>query len=126
MDLIFLPRRSKFAIFDGRVTKKREKCKRKACFSFYFRVLSKFDECQSYEKSREEQNKWIYFFFRDGVSSPSLMAELRKKRKKSQIYLSFSECRVTSANARVTKSREQNKKIHSFFCRDSCNCSAKM
>jgi hypothetical protein len=29
--------------FDGKVTKKREKRKRKARFSFHFRVLSKFD-----------------------------------------------------------------------------------
>ena len=47
---LFLPRRSKFAIFDGKVTKKRVKCKRKACFSFHFRVQSKFGEAKGKEK----------------------------------------------------------------------------
>ena len=45
--------------------------------------LKKLSEClklwgQSYEKSREEQNKYFCFFFRDGVTSPFLMAKLRK------------------------------------------------
>ena len=43
---LFLPRQSNFAIFDGKVTKKREKCKRKARFSFHFRVPSKFGEAK--------------------------------------------------------------------------------
>ena len=45
--------------------------------------------------------------------------KVTKNREKSQMYLSFSECRVTSAQPKVTKNREQNK-INSFIflCRD--------
>lgn len=35
---------------DCKVTKKRVKCKRKACFSFHFRVQSKFGEAKGKEK----------------------------------------------------------------------------
>jgi len=41
-----MPSVSKFAIFDGKVTKKREKCKRKTRFSFHFRVQCKFGEAK--------------------------------------------------------------------------------
>jgi hypothetical protein len=44
--IFFMPRQSKFAISDGKVTKKREKCKRKTRFSFHFRVHGKFGEAK--------------------------------------------------------------------------------
>jgi hypothetical protein len=37
-----MPRRSNFG--DSQSYEKREKCEKKACFSFHFRVQSKFDK----------------------------------------------------------------------------------
>ena len=63
-----------------KVTKKRVKCKRKACFSFHFRVTSKFGVSQSYEKSSAEQNKHVYFLCRDGVTYLKLRLSEQKTK----------------------------------------------
>ena len=49
-----------------KVTEKRVKCKGKACFSFHFRVPSKFGEAKVTEK--REQNKTNSFSFNNELS----------------------------------------------------------
>ena len=76
---LFLPRWSKFAIFDGRVTKKREHYK-EICF----------------------------FFCRDGVSSPSLMAKLRKKSDFRKQFRRINLCVLRDA-LKIISDRQKNK-----------------
>ena len=42
-------------VYGCKVTKKRVKCKRKACFSFHFRVLDKFGVAKVTKKGCKEQ-----------------------------------------------------------------------
>ena len=44
---------------------------------------------QSYEKSSEIQNKLVCFYFRDGVTSSSLMTKIQKKAETSFSFSLF-------------------------------------